>query len=149
VYLAINALRPALRDFEEVLRLQPNSPDAYLGRAHVRVQLSDPQEALADADRAVKGQPKEPHLWHGAAGVYAHAAARLKVEPSAEQGQARLRARYQEWAAGLLRQALLLVPARERPAYWRQKVVNDAALSGLRGTPPFIGLAASLGGRDR
>ena len=96
-YLTINALQLALRDFEEALRLDPQNADAYLGRAHVWVTRGELHKAVADADEVVKSEPKEPRLWHGAARVYAQAAAQLQAEP----GQALSYSHYRERAAVL------------------------------------------------
>jgi tetratricopeptide (TPR) repeat protein len=148
-YLAVNALMPALGDFEEVLRLQPDSAEAYLGRSYVRVKQGDLQKGMEDADRAVKGDPKEPGLWHGAARVYAQAATQRKTDKGAEESQGLRRTRYQWRAMGLLQQALSLVPAGERAAYWRDKVLKDPALVPLRGLPQYDRLAARYGGQDR
>jgi tetratricopeptide (TPR) repeat protein/tRNA A-37 threonylcarbamoyl transferase component Bud32 len=130
-YLTVDALRAALRDFKEALRLDPESADACLGCAYVRVKLRDPQ-AVEDAEKAVKRQPKEPRLWHGAARVYAQAALLLHTEPGRKQSQARVRDRYQQRAVVLLRKALDLVPAAERQTYWRENVVKDASLASIR-----------------
>jgi serine/threonine protein kinase/Tfp pilus assembly protein PilF len=142
-YLSSNALELAQRDFEEVLRRDPNSAPAHLGLAYVRVKRGDAAQGVADAEQAVQGRPKEPRLWHAAARVYAQAAAQLNARPGAEDGRARLRSRYQDRAVALLRTALTFVPAEERPAYWRDNVLKDAALSPLRNLPGFANLAAA------
>jgi tetratricopeptide (TPR) repeat protein len=146
-YLAINALQPALRDFEEALRLDPNRADAYLGCALVRVKLGDPHKGVVDAENTVKGEPKDPHLWHGAARVYAQAVAQLKPEPGQDARQATIRLRYQERAVVLLRTALTLVPAGQRQAYWREHVMKDAALYPIQSR--LVDLAARFGGQHR
>jgi tetratricopeptide (TPR) repeat protein len=66
-YLAMGAVESALHDFNAALGLDPKNADASLGRAYVRVKLGEPQKGVADAERVVKGEPKEPRLWHGAA----------------------------------------------------------------------------------
>jgi tetratricopeptide (TPR) repeat protein len=143
-YLAINALQPALRDFEVTLRLDPKRADAYLGRAYVRVKQGDLKGALADADRIVKDEPKNPYLWYGAARVYAQAAG-LKTEPGPDPRQARLHSRYQDQAVVLLRAALDRVPAGQQQAYWQENVRKDAALSPLQDFPAFVQLNARFG----
>jgi tetratricopeptide (TPR) repeat protein len=143
-YLAINALGPALGDFREALRLQPESGNARLGCAHARVKLGELKEGLADAERAVRGEPKDPRLWHGASRVYAQAATQVKIEPGREESQARIREGYQERAVVLLRRALLLVPAGQRGAYWRENMKDDKALTPLHRFPPFVRLSARL-----
>jgi tetratricopeptide (TPR) repeat protein len=148
-YLAVNALQPALMDFEEVLRLHPDHRDACLACAHVRVRLGDVRQGVADAERAVKGEPTDSRLWLEAARVYAQAATQRKADKGAEESQDLRRTQYQLRAMGLLRQALLLVPADERPAYWRDKVLKDPALVPLRGLPEYDRLAARYGGQDR
>jgi serine/threonine protein kinase/Tfp pilus assembly protein PilF len=148
-YLASNAMELALRDFEEAVRLDPSRADAYLGRAYARVKLGNAQQGTADADKVVKGEPREPRLWYGAARVYAQAAAQLKPAPGQEKKQTRIRSFYQERALELLRTALNLVPVDERQAYWRQNIVKDAALAPIRGLPGFVRLTDRFGGRDR
>jgi hypothetical protein len=96
------------------------------------VKLGDLHNGLADADKALKGEPKEPRLWYQAARVYAQAAAHLQAKPGQEARQAAIRSHYQERAVKLLRTALSLVPVAERPAYWREHVMQDAALYPIR-----------------
>jgi tetratricopeptide (TPR) repeat protein len=149
-YLASNALPQARGDFEEARRLDPASPDACLACAHVRVRLGeDVWKAVADADQALAGDPKEPRLWHGAARVYAQAAAQLRPETGRDQARAGVRRRLEKRAVALVRAALGLVPADQRPAYWREKVLTDGALTPLRDLPEFAQLAAGLGDRQR
>jgi serine/threonine protein kinase/Tfp pilus assembly protein PilF len=148
-YLAVDALKLALRDFEEALRLQPDNADACLGCAHIRVHQGDLARGVADADRAVKGEPKEPRLWHEAARVYTEAATQLTAEQGKKEDQPRLRAQYQKRAVELLRRALNVVPVEQRPAYWRNDVLKDPALSPLQRLPEFALLAAQIDGQDR
>jgi tetratricopeptide (TPR) repeat protein len=142
IYLPVNALRPALRDFEEARRLDHNSADAALGCAFARVKLGDTEKGLADAAAVVKGDPKEPRVWHGAARIYALAVALLKPEEGQEGTQTKLRNQYQQEAIKLLRKALQLVAANQRQAYWREQVRKDAGLSSLRSLPEYRRLAA-------
>src|SRR5262249_51526858 len=125
----------------------PNRADAYLGCALVRVKLGDPHKGVVDAENTVKGEPKDPRLWHGAARVYAQAAAQLKAEPGQDARQATIRLRYQERAVVLLRTALTLVPAGQRQAYWREHVMKDAALYPIQSR--WVDLAARFGGQHR
>jgi tetratricopeptide (TPR) repeat protein len=148
-YLAVNALAPALDDFEEAVRLDPASADAWLACAHVRVQLGDAEKGVADAERAVRGGPKESRLWHGAARVYVQAAGQRKAERGHEEVEARLRHRYLQRAVDLLRRALDVEPAEHRQSYWRDNVLTDAALVPLRGLPEFVRLSGGLDGRER
>jgi eukaryotic-like serine/threonine-protein kinase len=142
-YLIVNALEPALRDFQEALRLDPNSADAALGCAYVQAKQGEPRKGVADAEKAVKGEPMEPRLWHGAARIYAQAAAQRRAESGQLTSSAQLQ--YQERAVALLRTALQFVPADERKAYWREQVMKDTALEPLRGIPAFVELAAFYG----
>jgi tetratricopeptide (TPR) repeat protein len=149
-YLAINALEPALRDFEEAVRLDSTSADAWLACAQVRVQLGDAEKGVADAERAVQGGPKEPRPWHGAARVYVQAAGHLKAEHGHEERQVRMRLLYLRRAVALLRTALdLLTADQQRQAYWRENVLTDAALDPLRGLPEFVRLGDGLDSRER
>jgi tetratricopeptide (TPR) repeat protein len=146
-YLASKALQPALRDFQEAQRLDPQSADACLGCAHVLVKLEKPQQAVAELDRVLKEGPSDPRLWHGAARVYAQAAAQLKAAAGEKQGAARIWVRYQEHAIVLLEKALERLPPGERRAYWREKVLKDAALEALR--PRLIAASGRFGELDK
>jgi tetratricopeptide (TPR) repeat protein len=125
-YLAIPDPQRALVDFEEVLQLDPENPDAYLGRANAWVKLEDPYKAVVDADKAVKGNPKDPRLWLGAARVYALAAAHLHTKPA--HAARETASRYQRQAEIRLRNAFQLVPADEQRACWQEYVLKDKAL---------------------
>jgi tetratricopeptide (TPR) repeat protein len=158
-FLTVNALQPALRAFEKAVGLDPNNADASLGLAYARVKLGDARRGVTAADRVVQGIPEEPHLWHGAARVYAQAAAQVEAEPrrprmrSAYQerlavlARARMRSHYQERAVELLSVALHLVPAQERRAYWQERVLNDPALDPIR--PELARLAVRFGAHRR
>jgi tetratricopeptide (TPR) repeat protein len=142
-YLTLNELRPALRDFQEVLRLEPGRADALLGSALVQVKLGDVRGAVANAERAVAARPAEPRLWLAAARVFAQAGARL-----AEQSPgAPLRSRCQARAVVLVGEALVRVSPRERPAFWRDHVLKDAALSPVRPDLPALAVRFGLAGR--
>jgi tetratricopeptide (TPR) repeat protein len=143
-YLALEAPQPALRDFEAALRLQPDNPDTCLGSAHARVKLGDLAKGVAEAEKAVKDYPKEPRHWHEAARVYALAARLVKAEPGRERELARGRRPYQQRALALLRQALFVLPAAQRRAYWRDHMSKDPALVSLLETPEFATQVAPL-----
>jgi tetratricopeptide (TPR) repeat protein len=141
-HLALDAPKLALHDFEEARRLDPDNANASLACAHIRVKLGDLKQGTADAENAVKGDPKEPRLWHGAARVYAQAAAQWeKGDRSREESQAVVQSRYQRRAIFLLRKALTCVPADQRGVYWRENVRKDKALLPIRDLPEFGQLA--------
>lgn len=48
----------ALKDFSQLIRLQPKMLDAYLGRGLAYAGLNNPQAAIADYNRALKLEPK-------------------------------------------------------------------------------------------
>jgi tetratricopeptide (TPR) repeat protein len=145
-YLAQSALLPALRDFEAARRLQPGDADTCLACAHVRVKLGDLGKGVADAEEALKADPKEPRPWHGAARVYAQAAAQAaRADRGTEEERARLQSQYQRRAIALLRRALGLVPADRRREYWRDNVQKDKALAPIRNMPEFVQLAIRFG----
>jgi serine/threonine protein kinase/Tfp pilus assembly protein PilF len=129
-YLTIPASQPAFDDFNEALLLEPENPDAHLGRAYAQVRLGDPSQAaykaMRDAEQAVKARPKDPRLRLGAARVYALAVAHLQSEPGKAARQTTIRG-YQERAEALLRTAFSLVPADQQPA-WLGHVRKDKAL---------------------
>jgi tetratricopeptide (TPR) repeat protein len=135
-YLVSKAPQLALIDFEKAIELEKNNADAYTGRGLVRmklaVKLSDYQEAVADAEKALGRGPKnDPRLRCQAARIYAQAAARLDAEPN--QSVAKIRAHYREQALRLLREALKLIPAGERAAFVQKYIQADPDLSRFKG----------------
>jgi hypothetical protein len=56
----------------------------------------------------------------------------------------RVEALLQAHAVVLLRRALLLVPAGQRGAYWRENMKDDKALTPLHRFPPFVRLSARI-----
>jgi serine/threonine protein kinase/Flp pilus assembly protein TadD len=127
-YFFADAWRPALRDFDESLRLDPERGDAYAGRALAHVMLGRVNDAVADADEALKRKPSEPEMMHNLACVFAQAAAR---------GSPRDAASYRERAVGCVRQTLALVPEKNRTAFLRDSVLPDTALDPIRKEPAF------------
>jgi tetratricopeptide (TPR) repeat protein len=134
-YLVNAAPQPALRDFEAALAVARGA-DALTGRALARALLGRHAEGAADAEEALRLGPLTPRLAYNAARAFAHAA---------DVPQPRLRARYQARAVAALRQALTLLPARERSTFWKETVLRDAAFAGLRGSAGFLRLAREKG----
>src|SRR5438128_527366 len=59
-YLQHKQFKRALADLDEALRLNPQSGDALMVRATVRVEMGDYREALADVERRLQLEPPEP-----------------------------------------------------------------------------------------
>ena len=71
----------ALRDFDEAVRLNPANVDAYVGRGLARVSLGQTEDAVADADEALRRDPAAPEMLHNIACIFAQAAGRRKSGP--------------------------------------------------------------------
>jgi tetratricopeptide (TPR) repeat protein len=143
VYLARQAPQPALDDFDAALRLDPDNGDARGGRGAALVHLGRLGEAVADAEKAVRSGPATPRTLWNAARVYAQAVGRLDAGAGpAGRTSLELRARYQDRAVQLLRQALDATPAAQRGPFWRDNVHNDDALNPVRPSTAFARLAA-------
>jgi tetratricopeptide (TPR) repeat protein len=143
-YLATDAPRWARSDFEEAIRLQPKSGDAYNGRGYARVRLGQYREAVVDAETALRLGPQDSRLLWQAARIYAQAAGKLDADAAKWDRKAvSLRTQYEERTVQLLRGALKLKPDPERAAFWRDCIEADkAALSPIRNSPAFTQLAA-------
>jgi serine/threonine protein kinase/Tfp pilus assembly protein PilF len=143
-YLATDAPRLALPDFEEAIRLRPENGDAHNGRGYARVRLGHVPEAVVDAETALRLGPQDPRLVWNAARIYAQAAGQLDADAAKRDRRAvELRSRYEQQAVQLLRQALDLTPAPEQAAFWRDCIGADkAALHPIRRSAAFARLAA-------
>jgi tetratricopeptide (TPR) repeat protein len=134
-YFLADAWRPALRDFDEALRLDPERGDAYTGRGLARVMLGRYREAVRDVDEALKLQPSTPEMMHNLACVFAQAAARAEADSAPDR--ATLAAKYRERAIAAVRRTLELVPIDKRAAFLRESVVPDTALDPIRNSSAF------------
>jgi serine/threonine protein kinase/tetratricopeptide (TPR) repeat protein len=133
LYLITESFKLALREFEEVIKLDPASADAYAGMGMARVAMGEYTEAVADAAKALRmPEPTDKRLYN-AARIYAKAA----VAASADVRKNGLDAvaivnRYQEQAIALIRQVVLNRPANQRASFFRDVVHTDPALQSLR-----------------
>jgi tetratricopeptide (TPR) repeat protein len=64
VHLEQGRLDAASSDFEQALRINPLSPDAYLGRATLRLRTGRLQEAQSDLDVALAHDPRYGEAFH-------------------------------------------------------------------------------------
>ena len=136
-----DALRPALDDFDAALKLNPNDADALAGRGTalmMRGRAADVAEATAAAEKSLRPRPWTVPRLMACAGIYARAAGVLEAANDPEAGRCLRR------ALGLLREAMALVPAKERPTFWRDGVLTDPALLPLQRTTGMVGLGADL-----
>jgi len=76
----------ALVDFETAIRLAPDKPDAYFGRAAALTALNRMDEALASADAGVAIAPDKPESYAARAGI--HVARKNKTLAKADLAQA-------------------------------------------------------------
>jgi serine/threonine protein kinase/tetratricopeptide (TPR) repeat protein len=126
-HLVCDAPKLALRDFELAIQLDPNNADAYNGRGFIRASQGQYAEAARDATEALRRGPASPRLLFNAARIYAQC-------PGSNDQR----------ALELLQQALSLLPARERVAFWSANVRTDPALQALRRQVRFQQLDAEL-----
>src|SRR4051794_14248032 len=99
--------------------------------------LNDYRGAVADAEEAVRRKkPTTADMMHTLACIYALAAGRVKADTRETRRQT-LEASYRQQALAALRDALPLLPRRERLAFWQEKMRPDAALDPIRDSPEF------------
>jgi tetratricopeptide (TPR) repeat protein len=122
-YFFADAWKPALRDFDEAIRIDAKSADAHVGRGLALVMLGRTAEAVAAADDALERGPAAPEMMHNVACIFALAAVQAEGEAAAG---------YRDRAVDAVRRTLALVPATAREAFWRQKILPDRALDAVR-----------------
>jgi tetratricopeptide (TPR) repeat protein len=143
-YFFADAWQPALRDFEQAVRLDPAYGDAYTGRGLARVMLGRYREAVADAQEALRRGPTRPEMMHNLACVFAQAVARSQADGAARD-RAALAARYREQALKAVRQTLALLPPDGRRTFLRDSIAPDPALDPIRQAPGFQQLLEEYG----
>jgi tetratricopeptide (TPR) repeat protein len=141
-YLAQDAARPALADFERCLKQQPDSALALAGRGNALVRLRRVDEALADAEAARAGVGGERLLYQVAC-IYSLAVAHLELEAGGprDAGRAERARLLQGKGVACLRQALVSLAPEKRTAFWRRQAHGDPALAALRSHPEHARLA--------
>jgi tetratricopeptide (TPR) repeat protein/tRNA A-37 threonylcarbamoyl transferase component Bud32 len=150
-YLFQDALKPALHDFQEALKLDPNNGDAYNGRGYARVQLGQYRQGTADANKAVTCElGKSPALLCNAARVFAQAVGQIDAKPGRPTRQDLAeRAGYQDRALKLLREAVKEAVKLERPGergtFWRKRIAADHDLRPIRESLGYRQLDAEYG----
>jgi tetratricopeptide (TPR) repeat protein len=143
-YYFADAWKPALRDFEEAVRRDPGHADAYVGRGLCLVGLGRYRAAVADADEAWRRAPATPEMMHNVACIFALAVGKVHADRAAADRQA-LASRYQAQAVKALRQTLTRLAPDARPAFWRDRILPDAALDPIRTCPGFRELEQEYG----
>jgi eukaryotic-like serine/threonine-protein kinase len=148
-YLLDGAGNPALRDFDEAIRLDPTA-DAYGGRGLARALLGRYRDAAADAEESLRHGGPTPRQLYNAARIHAQVAAAAAAE-APRLGLERLKDAddHHGRARELLRRALDRLPAAERPAFWRDVVQADPAFVAIRRRPEFARLALPSAGASR
>jgi tetratricopeptide (TPR) repeat protein len=126
-----DAWKLALHDFSRALALDPEMGDAYTGRGLSRVMLGDHRGAVADAEAAWRRRPGTPEMMHNIACIFAQAMVRAESDPEVEDRQALVRG-YRSRALEAVRQTLTLVDPKDRPAFWQDRILADAALAPIR-----------------
>jgi tetratricopeptide (TPR) repeat protein len=132
LYLATDAARLALRDFEEVIRLDPAYADAFLGRASARVRLHHYGQAVDDVEAALRLGKPSARMSYNAARVYCQAAnaASTEIRKKGQDAVAQV-IRYQDRAVELVQESLKRLPAEKR-ATFPTEALNDPDLSAIR-----------------
>jgi tetratricopeptide (TPR) repeat protein len=151
-----DAWKLALRDFSRALEVNPDVGDAHTGRGLARVMLGQYREAVADADEALRRKPQTPEMMHNIACIFAQAVARAEADsafsssPTAggnskvtgQKDRQSLADSYRRRAMEAVRQTLSMLRPQERAAFWRNKILPDAALAPIRDTADFRRLQA-------
>jgi tetratricopeptide (TPR) repeat protein len=145
-YFFADAFKPALRDFDAALRLEPATGNAYTGRALTHAMLGKVNLAVADAEAALQRKPATPDMMQNLACVFALAAGKVENDASAPE-RGNLAAAYRTRALRLIEATLALVPPSERAHLWRTQVLPDTGLDSLRPLPEFKQLARQYGGK--
>jgi tetratricopeptide (TPR) repeat protein len=143
-YLATGALKSALADFDEAIRLNPRNSSYYNGRSFARLQAGSYRAAVRDAETALERGPRTPDLIYDAARVYAQAALRAERDPDLRGWPAQLdelSSGYKARAVELLDHAVSRQPSRaDAERFWQDRVAKDSALDPIRSNPDFVKL---------
>jgi tetratricopeptide (TPR) repeat protein len=115
---------PALRDFDEALRLAPTD-EMRVGRATALADLGKRELAVEQVEAVLKGQPTSSQVLYRAARVLA----RVGGSGSGRHKHDR--------TIDVLRRAVKAMPEAERGKFWKERVRNDEVFRPLRGLAAF------------
>jgi tetratricopeptide (TPR) repeat protein len=137
-YMAQEAVRPALADFDAALVLDKAHTDALCGRATALVRLGRATDAEVCAEDALKAKTRSPQLLLQVACIYGLAVG----QPGAERDAIR----YQDRALVLLSEAMeRLTDEAAQREFWRDHVEKAPGLAPIQGSRGYKGLAAKYG----
>jgi tetratricopeptide (TPR) repeat protein/tRNA A-37 threonylcarbamoyl transferase component Bud32 len=142
-YFFADALKPALRDFQEAVRINPADGEAYVGRGLAQVMLGDYRAAVGDAEEALRRKLASAEMMHNVACVFAQAAAKAEADPN-QRDRRDLSRHYRLCAIDAIRRSLALVPAAQQQSFWRTKVLTDKWLDSIRDRPEFKQIAVAF-----
>ena len=149
-YLASEAPKLALSDFDEAIRIAPEEPDGYNGRGLARVLQGQHQAGVLDARESLNHGPGDARTAYNAARVYARAAVSVTADaPRRNLGQLEVANRYLDEAQALIRLALDRLPPGRRAAFWDDVIQADPALAAVRQRPKFARMAGQFGRQSR
>jgi tetratricopeptide (TPR) repeat protein len=135
-YALADAWKPALDDFENAIRRNPQESEPYIGRGLARVMLGQYEPAVLDAQEALRRSPDTPEMMHNVACIFAQAVGILENDAKQSAPQT-LAAKYREQSLEAVRKTLALLPPQERLAFWKDKILTDAALDPIRDCAEF------------
>src|SRR5260370_28112499 len=130
-YFFADAWQPAGRDFENAIRLKPKASDPYIGRGLAFVMLGLYEQAVLDAEEALRRTPDTPEMMHNVACIFAQAVSRVQRDDK-QLRQQTLASRYREQSLEAIRKTLALLPPEERLPFWRDKIVPAVPLDPIR-----------------
>jgi eukaryotic-like serine/threonine-protein kinase len=145
-YLVTGAYQLARNDFDEAIRLDPASGEAFGGRASSLAAMGQFREAVRDAEESLRHGDAEPHLLYTAARTLAQAASAAAKEPR-PRGKPDVNAirAYQDRSLVLLRRVVEQTPRESRTAFWRDVVEPDPAFNSIRRLSDYARLAEANG----
>ena len=142
----------AQADFDQALRLTPADGAAHNGLALARLKLGRFKDAADSAEQALKLGPAERTAAQQCSHVLdaARVFAQLSLKAAEEAGANSQRGKdvglaYQNRAIGLVRDAVMALPAPERKKVWSATIERDRAWNPIRECKGFLELAGQVG----
>jgi tetratricopeptide (TPR) repeat protein len=143
VYLLSDAPKPALAEFDEAIKRDANSAEAFNGRGLARVSLGQLGEGVKDSRHAVSLAKDDKRTLYNAARTFAHAAVAAKEARSTRD----VVRSYQKEACDYLGRSMTQRGKETWASFWHDAVLTEPALRGLRGCREFDALEAEIAPR--
>jgi serine/threonine protein kinase/tetratricopeptide (TPR) repeat protein len=137
----LSPMKLAENEFLGAIHLNHQNADAYNGLGYVHLLGGRQDDAIREAETALRLGPRRPEVLHNAACIFAKAGETQPPMANQSDGHAQA-ARLRQRALELIGEEMEAIPGARRAAFWRQNVATEHAFASIRHDPRFSAMEA-------